>query len=73
MMQIGEDCRTAYPASRQFLTETVVVDRDQLCEKSENMFGRPDCDPVYRHGSVAGEPSYAYVSSSRVFHFVPVK
>ena len=41
MMQIGQDGRTAYRSSRQFLTETVVVDRDQLCEKSENMFGRP--------------------------------
>ena len=73
MMQIGLDGRTAYRSSRQFLTETVVVDRDQLCEKSENMFGRPDCGPVYRHGSVAGEPSYAYVNSSKVFYFAPVK
>ena len=73
MMQIGQDGRTAYRSSRQFLTETVVVDRDQLCEKSENMFGRPDCGPVYRHDSVAGEPSYAYVNSSKVFYFAPVK
>ena len=73
MMQIGQDGRTAYRSSRQFLTETVIVDRDQLCEKSENMFGRADCGPVYRHGSVAGEPSYAYVNSSKVFYFAPVK
>jgi adenylate cyclase len=73
MMQIGQDGRTAYRSSRQFLTETVVVDRDQLCEKSENMFGRPDCGPVYRHDNVAGEPSYAYVNSSKVFYFAPVK
>jgi adenylate cyclase len=73
MMQIGLDGRTAYRSSRQFLTETVILDRDQLCEKSENLFGRPDCGPVYRHGSVAGEPSYAYVNSSKVFYFAPVK
>ena len=73
MMQIEQDGRTAYRSSRQFLTETVVVDRDQLCEKSENMFGRPDCGPVYRHGSVADEPSYAYVNSSKVFYFSPAK
>jgi adenylate cyclase len=73
MMQIGEDGRTAYRSSRQFLTETVIVDRDELCEKSENMFGRPDCGPVYKHGSVSGEPSYAYVNSSKVFFFSPLK
>jgi adenylate cyclase len=73
MMQIGQDGRTAYRSSRQFLTETVIVDRDQLCEKSENMFGRADCGPVYKHGSVAGEPGYAYVNSSKVFYFAPVK
>jgi adenylate cyclase len=73
MMQIGQDGRTAYRSSRQFLTEAVVIDRDQLCERSENMFGRADCGPVYRHGSVAGEPSYTYVNSSKVFYFRPVK
>ena len=73
MMQIGQDGRTAYRSSRQFLTETVIVDRDQLCEKSENMHGRPDCGPVYRHASIAGEPGYAYVNSSKVFYFSPVK
>jgi adenylate cyclase len=73
MMQIGLDGRTAFRSSRQFFTETVIVDRDQLCEKSENMFGRPDCGPVYRRASVAGEPNYAYVNSSKVFYFSPVK
>jgi adenylate cyclase len=73
MMQIGLDGKTAFRSSRQFFTETVIVDRDQLCEKSENMFGRPDCGPVYRRGSVAGEPDYAYVNSSKVFYFAPVK
>ena len=32
--------------------ETVHVDRDLLCEQSENMFGRPDCGPVYRRNDV---------------------
>ena len=73
IMQIGPDGRTAYRSSRQFLTETVIVDRDQLCEKSENMFGRADCGPVYRHGNVTGEPSYAYVNSRQVFYFAPEK
>jgi adenylate cyclase len=73
IMQIGPDGRTAYRSSRQFLTETVIVDRDKLCEKSENMFGRADCGPVYRHGNVTGKPSYAYVNSRQVFYFTPVK
>jgi adenylate cyclase len=73
MMQIGQDGKTAFRSSRQFLTEMVLVDRDQLCEKSENMFGRADCGPVYRWGDVAGEPTYAYVNSSKVFYFSPVK
>ena len=73
MMQIGQDGKTAFRSSSQFLTETVFVDRDQLCEKSENIFGLADCGPVYRHGSVAGEPNYAYVNSSKVFYFAPVK
>jgi tetratricopeptide (TPR) repeat protein len=73
MMQIGQDGKTAFRSSIQFHTETVFVDRDQLCEKSENEFGLADCGPVYRHGSVAGEPSYAYVNASKVFYFSPVK
>ena len=73
IMQIGQDGRTAYRSSRQFLTETVIVDRDELCEQSENLFGRPDCGPVYRHGNVGGEPSYAYANARQVFYFSPVK
>ena len=73
MMQIGQDGKAAFRTSRQFLTETVFVDRDHLCEKSESMFGRADCGPVYRRGSAAGEPSYAYVNSGKVFYFSPVK
>jgi adenylate cyclase len=73
MMQIGEDGKTAFRSSRQFLTETAVVNGDQLCEKSENMWGRADCGPVYRWDRGAAEPSYAYVNSSKVFYFSPVK
>jgi adenylate cyclase len=73
MMQIGTDGKAAFRSSRQFLTETVFVDQDELCEKSENAFGRADCGPVYRRDSVAGEPSYVHVNSARVFYFSPVK
>jgi adenylate cyclase len=73
MMQIGQDGKTAFRSSSQFLTETVFVDRDQLCEKSENIFGLADCGPVYKRKSADGGPSYAYVNSSKVFYFSPVK
>jgi adenylate cyclase len=69
IMQIGTDGKAAFRSSRQFFTETVFVDQDELCEKSENAFGRADCGPVYRWDSVAGEPSYAYINSAMVFYF----
>ena len=37
MMQIGQDGKAAFRSARQFITETVFVDQDQLCERSENM------------------------------------
>jgi adenylate cyclase len=73
MMQIGTDGKAAFRSSRQFFTETVFVHQDELCEKSENAFGRADCGPVYRWDRGADEPSYAYVNSSKVFYFSPVK
>ena len=73
LMQIGQDGKAAFRTSRQFFTETVFVNRDDLCEKSESMFGRADCGPVYRRGSAADGPSYAYVNSGKVFYFSPVK
>jgi adenylate cyclase len=73
MMQIGQDGKTAFRSSIQFLTETVFVDRDQLCEKSENIHELADCGPVYKRKSADGGPSYAYVNSSKVFYFSPVK
>ena len=71
MMQIGVDGKTAFRSSRQFFTETVFVDRDELCEKSENVFGRADCGPVYKRGGAADEPGYVYVNSGKVFYFSP--
>ncbi len=69
MMYIGKDGKTAFRSAKQFVTETVFVDGDQLCEQSENMFGRDICGPVYKQADVAGEPSYAFVNSSKVFYF----
>jgi adenylate cyclase len=51
-------------------TETVYVDGDQLCEQSENMFGRPDCGPVYRRSDADGG-GHIFVNSGKLFHFVP--
>jgi TolB-like protein/class 3 adenylate cyclase/cytochrome c-type biogenesis protein CcmH/NrfG len=73
IMQIDLDGKTAFRSTRQFITETVFVDDDNLCEKSESVFGRPDCGPVYKRDGAAGEPSYAYVNSSKVLYFSPVK
>jgi hypothetical protein len=53
------------------LTETVFIRGDLLCEQSENMFGRPDCGPVYRRKEP--DKGYTYVNSSKVFHFVVTK
>ena len=73
LMQIGQDGKAAFRTSRQFFTETVFVNRDDLCEKSESIFGRSDCGPVYKRGSASDESSYAYVNSGKVFYFSPVK
>ena len=73
MMQIDQKGNAAFRSTRQFITETVFVDDDQLCEKSENIFGRPDCGPVYKRGSVSGEPTHAYANSSKVFYFSSIK
>ena len=71
IMQIGRDGKAGFRTMTRMLTETVYVDRDLLCEQSENMFGRPDCGPVYRRSDAAGK-GYSYVNSSKVFHFVTV-
>ena len=72
MMQIGQDGQAAFRSARQFITETVFVDQDQLCERSENMLGRADCGPVYKRTDVAAKTGYAFVNSSKVFYFSPV-
>ena len=54
VMQIGPDGTAAFRSATRMFTETVYVEGDQLCEQSENMFGRPDCGPVYKRNSDAG-------------------
>lgn len=71
LLQIGQDGKAGFRSRTRMLTETVYVDGDLLCERSENMFGRPDCGPVYRRG--ADSEGYSYVNSGKVFHFVIAK
>lgn len=73
MMQIGLDGKAAFRSATQLMTETVFVKDDMLCEQSENAFGRADCGPVYRRANSPDENSYAYVNSTRLFYFSPVK
>ena len=51
--------QAAFRSTTRMVTETVYVDGDLLCEQSENMFGRPDCGPVYKRGDDAGN-GYTY-------------
>jgi tetratricopeptide (TPR) repeat protein len=71
IMQIGNDGQTAFRTPTRLVTETVYVDGDLLCELSENLFGRPDCGPVYRRGTAG--TGYSYANSSKVFHFTVVQ
>jgi TolB-like protein/class 3 adenylate cyclase len=71
IMQIGQDGTAGFRTRTRMLTGRVYVDRDVLCEQSENMFGRPDCGPVYRRSDAAGN-GYSYVNAGKVFHFVMV-
>jgi len=71
IMQIGRDGTAGFLLIETTLTERVYVDRDLLCEQSENMFGRPDCGPVYKRSGAAGK-GYSYVNSGKVFQFVTV-
>jgi len=68
IMQIAGDGTAAFRSATQLITGTVYVDGNLLCERSENMFGRPDCGPVYRRSDAAGK-GYSYANSSKVFHF----
>jgi adenylate cyclase len=68
IMQIARDGRAGFRTNTRMLTETVYVDRDLLCEQSENLFGRPDCGPVYKRSDAAAK-GYTFVNSTKVFHF----
>jgi TolB-like protein/class 3 adenylate cyclase/Flp pilus assembly protein TadD len=69
LMQIGQDGKAGFRSRTRLLTGMVFVDGDLLCEQSENMFGRPDCGPVYKRN----ETGYTFVNSNKVFHFAVVK
>jgi hypothetical protein len=73
LMQIERDGKSAFRSATQMITGTVFVNGDMLCEQSENAFGRADCGPVYRPANLPAETSYAYVNSTKVFYFSPVK
>jgi hypothetical protein len=67
ILQIGKDGNAGFRSMTRMYTAKLYVDQDLLCEQSENMFGRPDCGPVYRRsGETEG---YTYVNSGKVFHF----
>jgi adenylate cyclase len=69
IMQIEQDGTAVFRTMTRMITVRVYVDRDLLCEQSENMFGRPICGPVYRRRDAAGN-GYSYVNVGMVFHFV---
>ncbi|MBM2715802.1 tetratricopeptide repeat protein [Mesorhizobium caraganae] len=71
-LQIGSDGKAAFRSTTRLVTETVRVDGDLLCELSENMFGRPDCGPVYKRRDNGGG-GYSFVNSSKVFHFAVIQ
>ncbi|CAN7522578.1 adenylate/guanylate cyclase domain-containing protein [Pararhizobium sp. LjRoot235] len=73
LMQIGLDGNAAFRSATQLMTETVSINGDMLCEQSENAFGQADCGPVYRRANSPDETIYAYVNSTKVFYFSPVK
>jgi adenylate cyclase len=70
LLQFGRDGKTAFRTPTQIVTGTAFVDRDMLCEQSENvLLGRPRCGPVYRRAHDPGGPAYTYVNAFTVFHF----
>ncbi|HEY7763366.1 MAG TPA: tetratricopeptide repeat protein, partial [Aestuariivirgaceae bacterium] len=73
IMQIDRLGNAAFRSVMQLLTGTVYIDGDLLCERSENMFGRPDCGPIYKRTSADSTSPYTYVNSSKVFYFSVVK
>ena len=73
IMQIDRLGNAAFRSVRQLLTGTVYVDGDLLCDRSENLFGRPDCGPVYKRTDAATSMPYAYVNARMVFYFSVAK
>ncbi|MCA1409101.1 tetratricopeptide repeat protein [Ensifer sp. IC3342] len=74
LMQIGRDGKAAFRSTTQMTVETIFVRGDTLCEQGQDIFfGRADCGPVYRHARSPDGTAYAYVNSSKVFYFSPVK
>jgi adenylate cyclase len=71
IMQIEQDGTAVFRTMTRMTTVRIYVDRDLLCEHSENMFGRPICGQVYRRRDAAGN-GYSYVNVGMVFHFVTV-
>ena len=70
IMQVGQDGTAGFRTMTRMFTERIYVDRDLLCEQSENMLGRPVCGPVYRRRG-DGALGYTYANSGIVFHFSP--
>ena len=68
-MQIGQDGTAGFRTMTRMLTESVHVDRDLLCEQSENIFGRPEFGPYYRLSDETG-PGYTYINSDKDFRFI---
>jgi hypothetical protein len=68
ILQIAEDGSAGFRSMTRMYTAKLYVDQDVLCEQSENMFGRPDCGPVYIRGDES-DKFYTYTNSGKVFHF----
>jgi adenylate cyclase len=74
LLQFSRDGKTAFRTPTQIATGIAFVDREMLCQQSENvLLGRPRCGPVYRRAHDAGEPAYTYVNAFTLFHFSPVE
>jgi adenylate cyclase len=71
ILQIGQDGDAGFRSLTRMYTAKLYVDQDRLCEQSENMFGRPDCGPVYRRNDETGN-GYTYLNSGKVFRFAVI-
>jgi adenylate cyclase len=68
ILQIAEDGSAGFRSMTRMYTARLYIDQGLLCEQSENMFGRPDCGPVYLNGG-GTRKAYTYLNSGKVFHF----